>query len=164
MTTLLCVDLFGQQTLLPIAAEHAVFPLACLCAWNVFRKEITSTMISICFAVKLEELVTVVTPMWWRRWGAYRALANKFSPWSYIFLQVSPDKLQSSLLVSWMVCSVYRFCSRHGPQAQANKPNAPTDLLNVAEAMMPRVFLRLIQYFRDSRWGYYLINSGQIVV
>ncbi|XP_026278143.1 E3 ubiquitin-protein ligase Ubr3 [Frankliniella occidentalis] len=42
------------------------------------------------------------------------------------------------------------FCSRHGPQAQANKPNAPIDLLNVAEAMMPRVFLRLIQYFRDS--------------
>lgn len=42
------------------------------------------------------------------------------------------------------------FCSRHGPQAQANKPNAPTDLLNVAEAMMPRIFLRLIQYFRDS--------------
>ncbi|XP_034238559.1 E3 ubiquitin-protein ligase Ubr3 isoform X4 [Thrips palmi] len=42
------------------------------------------------------------------------------------------------------------FCSRHGPQAQANKPNAPTDLLNVAEVMMPRIFLRLIQYFRDS--------------
>lgn len=41
------------------------------------------------------------------------------------------------------------FCLKHGPKAQINKPQVPPDLLCVAEAMMPRIFLRLIQHLRE---------------
>ncbi|CAN7992707.1 unnamed protein product [Ixodes hexagonus] len=41
------------------------------------------------------------------------------------------------------------FCHRHGPKAQEGKPPAPPDLLRVAESMMPRVILRLIQHLRE---------------
>ncbi|XP_054931977.2 E3 ubiquitin-protein ligase ubr3 isoform X3 [Dermacentor andersoni] len=41
------------------------------------------------------------------------------------------------------------FCHRHGPKAQAGKPPAPPDLLCVAESMMPRVILRLVQHLRE---------------
>ncbi|XP_049861948.1 E3 ubiquitin-protein ligase Ubr3 isoform X1 [Schistocerca gregaria] len=41
------------------------------------------------------------------------------------------------------------FCDRHGPKAQVNKPSAPTDLMCVAEAIMPRIILRLLQHLRE---------------
>ncbi|KAG8223713.1 hypothetical protein J437_LFUL004078 [Ladona fulva] len=41
------------------------------------------------------------------------------------------------------------FCNQHGPQANVNKPSAPSDLMCVAEAMMPRLILRLIQHLRE---------------
>lgn len=41
------------------------------------------------------------------------------------------------------------FCHKHGPKAQDEKPIAPADLLCVAEAMMPRIILRLIQHLRS---------------
>lgn len=43
-----------------------------------------------------------------------------------------------------------RFCDRHGPNKGLNKGNAPTDLMCVAEAMMPRIILRLIQHLREN--------------
>ncbi|XP_068083669.1 E3 ubiquitin-protein ligase Ubr3 isoform X2 [Anabrus simplex] len=42
------------------------------------------------------------------------------------------------------------FCDRHGPKAQVNKPAAPNDLMCVAEAIMPRIILRLIQHLREN--------------
>lgn len=42
------------------------------------------------------------------------------------------------------------FCDRHGPTSASNPSPAPSDLMCVAEAMMPRMILRLIQHFRDS--------------
>ncbi|XP_076360822.1 ubr3 ubiquitin ligase isoform X3 [Tachypleus tridentatus] len=51
------------------------------------------------------------------------------------------------------------FCNRHGPKAQLNKTLAPPDLLCVAEAMMPRIILRLIQYLRE-----HSANSGDLSV
>ncbi|GIY07185.1 e3 ubiquitin-protein ligase ubr3 [Caerostris darwini] len=42
------------------------------------------------------------------------------------------------------------FCQRHGLQNQRNKPEAPPDLLCVAEILMPRLFLRLAQYLREN--------------
>ncbi|KAK7870457.1 hypothetical protein R5R35_000735 [Gryllus longicercus] len=42
------------------------------------------------------------------------------------------------------------FCDRHGPKAQVNKPPAPNDLVCVAEAVMPRIILRLIQHLREN--------------
>ncbi|XP_046390043.1 E3 ubiquitin-protein ligase Ubr3 isoform X2 [Ischnura elegans] len=42
------------------------------------------------------------------------------------------------------------FCQQHGPQAQVNKPSAPSNLMCVAEAMMPRIILRLIQHLREN--------------
>ncbi|BES96712.1 Putative zinc finger in N-recognin (UBR box) [Nesidiocoris tenuis] len=42
------------------------------------------------------------------------------------------------------------FCDRHGPKSQGNKPAAPTDLMCVTEAVMPRIILRLIQHLRES--------------
>ncbi|XP_064095704.1 E3 ubiquitin-protein ligase ubr3-like isoform X3 [Macrobrachium nipponense] len=42
------------------------------------------------------------------------------------------------------------FCHRHGSQAQLNKPEVPPDLLAIADAMMPRIFLRFIQHCRES--------------
>nr|XP_033321626.1 E3 ubiquitin-protein ligase Ubr3 isoform X1 [Megalopta genalis] len=42
------------------------------------------------------------------------------------------------------------FCDRHGPKAAVCKSAAPTDLLCVADAMMPRIILRLIQHLREN--------------
>ncbi|KAI4457311.1 ubiquitin ligase e3 alpha-related [Holotrichia oblita] len=42
------------------------------------------------------------------------------------------------------------FCDRHGPNKSVNKGNAPRDLMCVAEAMMPRIILRLIQHLREN--------------
>ncbi|KAG5323686.1 UBR3 ligase, partial [Pseudoatta argentina] len=42
------------------------------------------------------------------------------------------------------------FCDRHGPNATVNKSVAPSDLMSVAEAMMPRIILRLIQHLREN--------------
>ncbi|XP_017880886.1 E3 ubiquitin-protein ligase Ubr3 isoform X2 [Ceratina calcarata] len=42
------------------------------------------------------------------------------------------------------------FCDRHGPKAAVDKSAAPSDLMCVAEAMMPRIILRLIQYLREN--------------
>ncbi|XP_046744693.1 E3 ubiquitin-protein ligase Ubr3 isoform X1 [Diprion similis] len=42
------------------------------------------------------------------------------------------------------------FCDKHGPKAAVNKVAAPSDLMCVAEAIMPRIILRLIQYLRDN--------------
>ncbi|XP_043254590.1 E3 ubiquitin-protein ligase Ubr3 [Colletes gigas] len=42
------------------------------------------------------------------------------------------------------------FCDRHSPKAAACKSAAPSDLLCVAEAMMPRIILRLIQHLREN--------------
>lgn len=41
------------------------------------------------------------------------------------------------------------FCDKHGPKVAANKRVAPSDLMCVAEAMMPRIILRLIQHLRQ---------------
>ncbi|XP_076232510.1 ubr3 ubiquitin ligase isoform X2 [Calliopsis andreniformis] len=41
------------------------------------------------------------------------------------------------------------FCDKHGPKAAVDKTAAPSDLLCVAEAMMPRLILRLIQHLRE---------------
>lgn len=45
-----------------------------------------------------------------------------------------------------------RFCDRHGPNKSVNKSAAPSDLMCVAEAMMPRIILRLIQHLREHRY------------
>uniref|UniRef100_A0A0C9QRP8 E3 ubiquitin-protein ligase n=1 Tax=Fopius arisanus TaxID=64838 RepID=A0A0C9QRP8_9HYME len=42
------------------------------------------------------------------------------------------------------------FCDKHGPNSAVNKPPAPSDLMFVAEAMMPRMILRLIQHLREN--------------
>ncbi|CAG9863571.1 unnamed protein product [Phyllotreta striolata] len=42
------------------------------------------------------------------------------------------------------------FCERHGPNKRSTKGAAPTDLMCVAEAMMPRIILRLIQHLREN--------------
>ncbi|XP_053595393.1 E3 ubiquitin-protein ligase Ubr3 [Microplitis demolitor] len=42
------------------------------------------------------------------------------------------------------------FCDRHGPKAVVDKSPAPLDLMCVAEAMMPRMILRLIQHLREN--------------
>ncbi|GLV32959.1 Ubr3 ubiquitin ligase [Carabus blaptoides fortunei] len=42
------------------------------------------------------------------------------------------------------------FCDRHGPNKSVNKSAAPLDLMCVAEAMMPRIILRLIQHLREN--------------
>ncbi|KAL4222682.1 E3 ubiquitin-protein ligase ubr3 [Mactra antiquata] len=42
------------------------------------------------------------------------------------------------------------FCPRHGPDRQHTDPQPPSDLLSVAEIVMPRVFLRLLYHLRDN--------------
>uniref|UniRef100_A0ABD2XDP5 E3 ubiquitin-protein ligase n=1 Tax=Trichogramma kaykai TaxID=54128 RepID=A0ABD2XDP5_9HYME len=42
------------------------------------------------------------------------------------------------------------FCDKHGPKAAVNKSAAPSNLMCVAEAIMPRIILRLIQYLREN--------------
>ncbi|XP_026827990.1 E3 ubiquitin-protein ligase Ubr3 isoform X2 [Ooceraea biroi] len=42
------------------------------------------------------------------------------------------------------------FCDKHGPKAAVNKSVAPSNLMCVAEAMMPRIILRLIQHLREN--------------
>ncbi|PVD29744.1 hypothetical protein C0Q70_09000 [Pomacea canaliculata] len=41
------------------------------------------------------------------------------------------------------------FCPRHGPEKQQAAASPPPELLAVAQAMMPRIFMRLIFYLRD---------------
>lgn len=41
------------------------------------------------------------------------------------------------------------FCPRHGPENQQAAPNPPAELLAVSQAMMPRIFMRLIFYLRE---------------
>lgn len=40
------------------------------------------------------------------------------------------------------------FCSDHGINNSSNKPPVPDDLMTVAEAIMPRLLLRLLHHFR----------------
>jgi len=42
---------------------------------------------------------------------------------------------------------LYSFCTSHGP----NRPKqaVPSDLINVAGLMMPRLLIRLVQHLRD---------------
>ncbi|CAH2006795.1 unnamed protein product [Acanthoscelides obtectus] len=42
------------------------------------------------------------------------------------------------------------FCDRHGPNKGSSSKKAPTDLTCVAEAMMPRIILRLVQHLREN--------------
>ncbi|XP_061179951.1 E3 ubiquitin-protein ligase ubr3-like [Saccostrea echinata] len=42
------------------------------------------------------------------------------------------------------------FCSRHGPDRKNLNVTPPPDLLAIAEALMPRIILRLIHHFRDN--------------
>lgn len=44
------------------------------------------------------------------------------------------------------------FCGRHGPHAQVGMPVLPPELLSVAQAVMPRIILRLIQHLRSHRY------------
>ncbi|XP_035688806.1 E3 ubiquitin-protein ligase UBR3-like [Branchiostoma floridae] len=41
------------------------------------------------------------------------------------------------------------FCHRHGPGRNMNVPPCPHDVLAVAEAIIPRILLRVVQHFRD---------------
>lgn len=62
-------------------------------------------------------------------------------------LSIEQARIRSGI-ASFFVC---RFCDRHGPNKSVNKGKAPTDLMCVAEAMMPRIILRLIQHLRENR-------------
>lgn len=42
------------------------------------------------------------------------------------------------------------FCSDHGINNCANKSPVPNDLMSVAEAIMPRLLIRLLQHFREN--------------
>ncbi|CAH2048297.1 unnamed protein product, partial [Iphiclides podalirius] len=44
------------------------------------------------------------------------------------------------------------FCSNHGNKCHRTGA-APAELMCVAEAMMPRLILRLLQHFRENSWG-----------
>lgn len=61
------------------------------------------------------------------------------------------DKFITQLFI--LIHIPYRFCHRHGSQAQLNKPEVPPDLLSIADALMPRIFLRFIQHCREYRWA-----------
>ena len=43
----------------------------------------------------------------------------------------------------------FRFCPRHGPDNQQSAASPPVELLAVSQAMMPRIFMRLLFYLRD---------------
>lgn len=60
-------------------------------------------------------------------------------------------------LLIYFLC--YRFCDRHGPKAAVNKSVAPSDLMCVAEAMMPRIILRLIQHLRENWYVRYTFTT-----
>lgn len=60
-------------------------------------------------------------------------------------------------LLIYFLC--YRFCDRHGPKAAVNKSVAPSDLMCVAEAMMPRIILRLIQHLRENWYVRYTFTK-----
>jgi len=41
------------------------------------------------------------------------------------------------------------FCTRHGPNASIRRPGAPEELMCVAENMLPKMILRLLQHLRE---------------
>ena len=45
----------------------------------------------------------------------------------------------------------YLDCCQHGPNARRRRPGAPAELMCVAENMLPKMILRLIQHLRDKR-------------
>ncbi|XP_017785571.1 PREDICTED: E3 ubiquitin-protein ligase UBR3 isoform X2 [Nicrophorus vespilloides] len=42
------------------------------------------------------------------------------------------------------------FCDRHGPNKSVNTGKAPSDLMCVAQAMMPRIIMRLVLHLREN--------------
>ncbi|CAH1135569.1 unnamed protein product [Ceutorhynchus assimilis] len=52
------------------------------------------------------------------------------------------------------------FCDRHGPNKASSKGSAPTDLMCVAEKMMARIILRLIQHLRE----FSVVDSSQMAI
>lgn len=61
---------------------------------------------------------------------------------------MSYNCLSSNIIVSISCCC--RFCTRHGPSQVKQQTKPPADLLAIAEALMPRLLLRLIQHLRDN--------------
>lgn len=53
------------------------------------------------------------------------------------------------------------FCSDHGINNCTNKPPVPSDLMAVAETVMPRFLLRLLHHFRDN--GDTRLSSATVV-
>ena len=43
------------------------------------------------------------------------------------------------------------FSPQHGPNAHRGRPGAPAELMCVAENILPKMILRLIQHLRDQR-------------
>ena len=41
------------------------------------------------------------------------------------------------------------FCKRHGPDASVQRPGAPDELMCVAENILPKMILRLLQHLRE---------------
>ena len=63
MTHQSCAAWCGRPTLWPTAVEPVPFPHACRCVLTVSRRATTRAMTTTCSAVRLEEHVTVATPM-----------------------------------------------------------------------------------------------------
>lgn len=61
-----------------------------------------------------------------------------------------PSNIKSWCSVKNVFFSSISFCERHGSNQRSNIPAAPTDLMCVAEAMMPRIIQRLIQHLREN--------------
>lgn len=60
------------------------------------------------------------------------------------------SQIENFLNINNNAILIYSFCDKHGPKAAVNKSAAPSDLMCVAEAMMPKIILRLIQHLREN--------------
>lgn len=78
-----------------------------------------------------------------------------------LFISVAAGVQRIDLNLQPFYTDDFRFCDRHGPKSQVNKPSAPSDLMCVAEAVMPRIILRLIQHLREHR--YWHIPSFHVI-
>jgi len=66
----------------------------------------------------------------------------------------------SGMVMTFLLHVHCSFCTRHGP----NRPKqaVPSDIVSVADLMMPRLLIRLVQHLRDHnpRGKYHLLHRG----
>ena len=129
-TTPWCAAWSGPPTLWRTDVRLAASRSACHSVPNVLDMVTTKVTITTCSSLRLAELVTAEIQVWWEK-------VDFVAGW---------DRNNNNKMFT-----IYPDCCQHGPNARRRRPGAPAELMCVAENMLPKMILRLIQHLRDKR-------------